>query len=340
MTNFGESLVKLKEMLIEDETKFFNVNGRTLMSQFVDRWSTLYPLVTEHIEWNGQYIKKEFDMKDIRLEWYVGKPFLKVSDSVKKSLISAFKAEALILYLEMQFSQEHLLVACMKIFVDRLFYNCGKNFISFNEFGAMVQEAWNHVEANKESLGVEWRVIPTPTTGRQNRTIIYKDMTREEVMKHIDQTLCKNQNAIKFASETGRSRSYFYLMAEKYGIEFGVSGVKHGRTKGSKSKKTNWVNQLTLTGFDWSMPLNDMIATLKKDKLTWEMYELTDAKVRNAKYAKMKELGLKGQKAQKHVAPTIAESPDSAEMQTTFEFSADDELMDFDLSMPTGIGKI
>lgn len=322
-----------------------------------------YELIEEYIDWSSCdefAMEKEASRQDIKLSWYIRK-FNGSYVWTWNMMREAIRHEAMILFLMNKYSMTHLLVSALRLY---------RKYVTTNKWdmkkmekaptlmtGDVIKnwcvEADNYIKANQEILldGTyehgNYLIAPVTRTKtgdniytKKKKTTIKRDMTKELLLKMFDPlNHSKKECQLIFTEKTGYQRETFNKLCKEFGIKFKES---RGR------KKAMW--HMYMADEDWYA----LTAKQIKEKLLRECHEFERKEIEAlsmntiavTKYKKMKEIGLEARSTEA-MPRIIADNPvvsDNRKMDfpidTNLSFSADDELTDFDLSMPTGIGKI
>ena len=265
-----------------------------------------YPIIEEYIRWEeGQFFKHGYDNTDMKLYW-----FSKGRAADLEIVKTLFYVEGLILLHNNVFSIEHFTIACLKIFIHKT-----TQFGSIEEVTSLIELTYNFIMRNKEEIlegSKTWR--PEPRHHSSKSKIIYKNIDKGLFVKILDK--CKEMNGHKsysfckqyFTQNTGLSTTTFKNYVKKYNIEFDEKEERGGKKPNSGRKKMTshytWLDEIQ--DDEWKLSVEEIWNIVKK-RNNMLAEGLSVSKIKNWKYKKMKELGLKknDESLKKKIIPDI-----------------------------------
>ena len=282
---------------------------KDLLKELTGKYPQYVPIM-EHVEWNGSYVKEHYTYKDLKLYWWTSLVDMHAIESM-------IYAEGLILLYHGKLTYEYLETACLKIILKKTKGTLldSLDIVSIRE---TIHNTYDYIIENKEEMlraDKDWR--PKMKFDLQPHTH-KKKLTKEEFIAILDECKEKTGHRTKkscmqyFIEKTGLSGWTFEMIKKKYKILFDEkepTGGFYPRTK--KANKTYWVNEIH--GEEWKLSIEEISKLLvKRDKTLRKDIDnpysecvLTKTTIKNWKYKKMKELGLKAKTEEKTKKKTI-----------------------------------
>lgn len=254
-----------------------------------------YEPIMEHIEWNGSYVKDYYTNRDLKLYWWSS---LKALHTAMHTLEAMIYAEGLILLYHGKLTYEYLEVACLKLLLEKAKDEL-IDTIDLDNVKLTIRKTYDHIIEHKEEIlraDKDWR----PETMFNVKQHIHKRKpTREEIIAMIDE--CEETTGHKtyeycaryFVETTGLSEPSFRNYLKEYGVELEKKDRGGRRTNSGRKKMTShysWLDEIHEE--EWKLSIGEILNIVKR-RNNMLAEGLTHNKIKNWKYRKMKELGLK-----------------------------------------------
>ena len=265
--------------------------------QFVEQYPQ-YSIEEAYIHWeDGQYIKEDgYSPTDLKLYWYYrGRRVISTDE-----LSNLFYVEGLLLLYHKRLSYDSYAIACLKIFISRA--DDTRQWDMHTIFTIMNDKYASIVMNSQEIMKKDrvWRPEVKKRISKVKR--VMRNISREEFCSIIAESPKKTYKACLsyFIEKTSLSSTIFKRYLKEYEVVFEEkepTGGFYPRTK--KANKTYWLNEIH--GEEWKLPIEEISKLLvKRDKTLRKDIDnpysecvLTKTAIKNWKYKKMKELGLK-----------------------------------------------
>ena len=302
MTQFNDLLERIVEECHSNDIIYSYSAWLVMYLQDFDQ----YPIVKEYIYWDddSQIAKDGYSNSDMKLYWYVRQRAKSVEEM--KTLLYV---EGLILLHISLLSADYFTIACLKIFTSMTDVTIIQA-LSIDDVASVIRATYDYIIANKEEIlsGYKtWR--PDPRHRSSDSKKVFRK-SKEQFIKLLDE--CKEMTGHRsysfclqyFIQKTGLSTTTFKNYVKEYNIVFDdiESAPEFDRTKCGRKKMTShysWLDEIH--GEEWKLSIEEISKLLvKRDKTLREDIDnpysecvLTKTAIKNWKYKKMKELGLK-----------------------------------------------